>query len=268
MSTLLKRTPLITAICCTEDRPEWLPRAVELFLAQDWPRKELLILDRSSTDLRARLPADDRVRVWWFEKQAVAAMRHRTGIQAARGEFVTYWDDDDWHAQTRLSEQIKPLISGAATMTGIPLSVMPTITLPSLDFWKLRIVPGPPKPADPIHGMQPDKPGLRFADATAMFPKCLVRGDQDPALELAKIPFLQEMAGRGGKQLRMEDERLYCYVRHGGNVWSMGERWAFDPRPRPPWIPEEQFDFWRQLRVKGATAVRTTHSSAAPSRPA
>jgi glycosyltransferase involved in cell wall biosynthesis len=45
---MLERSPLISCIMPTYGRPEFLGEAVAMFLAQDYPEKELVILNRCS----------------------------------------------------------------------------------------------------------------------------------------------------------------------------------------------------------------------------
>ncbi|MGH9461075.1 MAG: glycosyltransferase family 2 protein [Candidatus Polarisedimenticolia bacterium] len=247
--------PLISALCLTYNRPEWLPRAVEIFLQQTWPKKELLIMDASDEDKRVKLPADGRVhRTFFSAQQSGSGNRNKAGILQAKGDLVVYYDDDDWSHKDRLLEQAIPILEGRASMTGIQLGAVVCATLPGPRFWKLGRGPNFSKRlSDNIHGPQPGKPPLRFSDGTTMFKRSLLQGPDDPALGLSKVPFQQEILSRDNRTISLALEHLYVYVRHGGNIYPLDESaWTMTPTPAPAWVPAEQYKFWQFAPWKGA----------------
>ena len=52
----------VTCIMPTADRRAFVPRAIELFLRQDYPRAELLILDDGADAIEDLVPVCDRIR--------------------------------------------------------------------------------------------------------------------------------------------------------------------------------------------------------------
>merc|ERR1712007_294893 len=54
--------------------------------------------------------------VYFSERKSVGAKR-TAAVQAARGEFIAHWDDDDIHTSSRISAQLRPLISGEAQLS-------------------------------------------------------------------------------------------------------------------------------------------------------
>ncbi|HVW79644.1 MAG TPA: glycosyltransferase family A protein [Mycobacteriales bacterium] len=87
----------LTVIIATRDRAHVLPRAVSSVLAQDHARLELIVVDDGSTDETATWLAginDRRLSTLRTEGIGLAGARNR-GLAAARGEIVTYLDDDN-----------------------------------------------------------------------------------------------------------------------------------------------------------------------------
>src|SRR5262249_14316305 len=111
--------PLVSCIMPTRDRPAWMQQAVAYFLRQDYPERELLIVDDGSTDHANDVPHDPRVRyVHLGRRLSIGAKRNRA-CELAKGAIIAHWDDDDWYAAERLSTQVAPLLSGAADITAL-----------------------------------------------------------------------------------------------------------------------------------------------------
>jgi glycosyltransferase involved in cell wall biosynthesis len=116
-------TPLVTVILPTCDRPELLPRAVASVLAQTEPDFELLLVDnnRQHPPVAGQAAAagwdrDARVRVLDPGRRHNAAVARNAGLAAARGEWVSYLDDDDAWRPEKLARQL-----ALARTTGSPL---------------------------------------------------------------------------------------------------------------------------------------------------
>lgn len=87
-------TPALTVVIPTRDRPHLLPAAVESALDQTLDDVEVIVVDDGSaepTDL-ARHP---RLRVLRRDAAGGNAAARNTGLEAARGRWITCLDDDD-----------------------------------------------------------------------------------------------------------------------------------------------------------------------------
>lgn len=88
---------LVSVVMPTRDRSSVIGRAIASVLAQSHRNWELLVVDDDSTDGTAALLDaidDPRVRCLQSEGRGSAAARN-VGLDAARGELVTYLDDDN-----------------------------------------------------------------------------------------------------------------------------------------------------------------------------
>lgn len=114
----------MTCLCLTKNRHRWLKRAIRSFLTQDWPQRELLILDDGdSCEGLARaaasdLPAGVAVRYVRITDSETIGEKRNFGSSLAAGEIVLSWDDDDWSAPGRISDQVKRLQDTGAAVTG------------------------------------------------------------------------------------------------------------------------------------------------------
>jgi glycosyltransferase involved in cell wall biosynthesis len=111
--------PLVSCLMPTYGRPEMVPVAVEYFLRQDYAPAELLVIDDGPEALEGELPDDPRVRYLRLEQRRSIGAKRNLGAEAARGELLANWDDDDWYAPWRLSYQVRELESAGAQVCGL-----------------------------------------------------------------------------------------------------------------------------------------------------
>jgi glycosyltransferase involved in cell wall biosynthesis len=119
--------PLVTAICPTANRQDWIPLAIACFLAQTYTDSELLIVDDG--DRPTPVPEHPRVRYirlpHWEDPQGrphrktrpTGAKRNRC-CEEASGEVIVHWDDDDWYAPTRIESQLAQLNESGKSLVG------------------------------------------------------------------------------------------------------------------------------------------------------
>jgi glycosyltransferase involved in cell wall biosynthesis len=94
--------PTFSVIVPTCDRPELLREAVGTVLAQTFGDLECIVVDDAGTQA-LDLPADPRLRVLHHERRIGAGAARNTGLDAARGTFVAFLDDDDLWGEDRLA---------------------------------------------------------------------------------------------------------------------------------------------------------------------
>jgi glycosyltransferase involved in cell wall biosynthesis len=98
--------PFLSIILATYNRAHLLPRAICSVLDQDNSDWELLIVDDGSTDdtvktVRSFTDQDSRIQILINPHQGLAMTRN-SGIQKARGEYVTFLDSDDEYKEGHL----------------------------------------------------------------------------------------------------------------------------------------------------------------------
>ena len=109
---------MVTCICPTRARPTFIQRAIDCFLSQTWPDRELLILDE---EFAPSLPGDPHlpgVRYERLRTRLTVGAKRNLCCSRAHGDLIAHWDDDDWSAPGRLLDQIERLIDSDAPMTG------------------------------------------------------------------------------------------------------------------------------------------------------
>lgn len=91
---------MISVIMLTYNREALVGRAVESILAQTYRDFEFIIVDNGSTDRSGAVvdkyaAQDSRIRVIHRKRGSIGAGRN-TGLDAAKGEYIAFIDDDDW----------------------------------------------------------------------------------------------------------------------------------------------------------------------------
>jgi O-antigen biosynthesis protein len=112
-------TPLVSCVMPTFDRRSFVPQAVRYFLRQDYPAKELIVVDDGPEPVNDLLPADHRIVYHRLDVRTVLGAKRNLACQLARGTIIMHWDDDDWASPQRVSLQMSALTGGDADICGV-----------------------------------------------------------------------------------------------------------------------------------------------------
>ena len=199
--------PLVSCIMPTRDRRPFLMLALANYSAQDYPNKELIIIDDGADpveDLAEGLPGVRYVRL--TAPTTIGGKRNRA-CREARGAIIAHWDDDDWYSPCRLSRQVAPLAEGRADITGLESAYV--LVLPAGMFWTITADLHRRMFAGNVHG------------GTLVYRKVLFdQGLWYPEVNLAEDAHLIRQAlGRGKRLAPLANEGSFVYIRHGRNAW-------------------------------------------------
>ncbi|MGO9779924.1 MAG: glycosyltransferase [Streptosporangiaceae bacterium] len=111
--------PLASCVMPTFDRRAFVPQAVRYFLRQDYPAKELIIIDDGPEPVSDLLPADPRIVYHRLESRTVLGAKRNLACDLARGPVIVHWDDDDWASPQRVSVQVAALTEDDADICGV-----------------------------------------------------------------------------------------------------------------------------------------------------
>jgi glycosyltransferase involved in cell wall biosynthesis len=98
--------PLVSVIITTYNRRAYLTPAVESVLAQDYPDKEVIVIDDGSDDGTGDEARSLPVHYVWKENGGISSARN-LGISLAQGEFIAFLDVDDLWQKAKLSVQMR-----------------------------------------------------------------------------------------------------------------------------------------------------------------
>jgi glycosyltransferase involved in cell wall biosynthesis len=199
--------PLVSCIMPTRDRLEWVLQSAQYFDRQDYPVRELIIVDDSATEFSALLPPDPRIRYLRLGKKLSIGEKRNLACEAASGPIIAHWDDDDWYGPSRLSTQLAPLLDSAAEITGLQDTIF--FDLDQWQFWKCSAETYSRLFVRAVHG------------GTLVFRRELFGTRvRYPHLSLAEDAMFLIAALRSGARLQaLSGDGLFAYVRHRGNSW-------------------------------------------------
>jgi glycosyltransferase involved in cell wall biosynthesis len=100
--------PLFSVIISTYQRPRFLKEAIDSVLRQTIGHFECIVVDDCSHP-PVELVSDRRIRLLRRSENGGQAPARNTGLQAARGRYVTFLDDDDLYTRDRLAIALEGL---------------------------------------------------------------------------------------------------------------------------------------------------------------
>jgi O-antigen biosynthesis protein len=194
---MITTLPLVTCIMPTRNRPRFASRAIDLFHAQDYPRKQLLIFEEESdSDIRSR----EDIEVVWSDSVIYNSIGEKRNAMCSLtdGDLIAHWDDDDWHSPRRLSTQIEAMRAQGARLCGFDRLVF-------YDGERARLFQTPRKPW--------------LAGGTLIYERSL--WEEQPFIEVSDgedTAFVDAAVSRGAKVATLTDESLYVAMLHGANT--------------------------------------------------
>ncbi|WP_086541683.1 glycosyltransferase [Algoriphagus antarcticus] len=111
--------PLVSCIMPTFNRRKFVPFAVKYFLRQNYPNKELIVIDDGTDSIEDLIPDESSIQYYRLNKKITLGEKLNLACEYAKGEIIAHWDDDDWYAPTRISYQIHELQNNEADVCGI-----------------------------------------------------------------------------------------------------------------------------------------------------
>jgi glycosyltransferase involved in cell wall biosynthesis len=109
----------VTAIMPVRGRQRLAQLAIECFLAQDYPDKELRVIqDADDPSFHAGFIPPERVRIDTLPTRRPISTKLNRMCQESAAAIIVRWDSDDWSAPGRISAQMKALEESGKAVTG------------------------------------------------------------------------------------------------------------------------------------------------------
>lgn len=243
---------VVSCIMLTRNRPSFVKIARELFERQEYPHKELLIVDNGEIPVADLAQGNPTIRYLRTDPRLSLGEKRSIAAKHAAGDIIVHWDDDDWYSPQRLGYQVTPILNGEADITGLENRFL--LDLATGAFWTmsdslhLRMFVGN------VHG------------GTLAFHRRILNSFVDyPPINLAEdAGFLRSALQFNFRLLRLPNPGVYVYVRHARNTWQFQPGSFLDPTgwqtTRPPDVfPSDLVDRFRHAAGELGEATQWRH---------
>jgi glycosyltransferase involved in cell wall biosynthesis len=102
----------------TFNRRHLIPASIACYLSQDWEHKELIVVDDGTDRVKDLFDAVPSCRYFRAEKFKTLGEKVNFCCEQALGEIIVTWDDDDWYAPARITDQVTRLMQSNKAVTG------------------------------------------------------------------------------------------------------------------------------------------------------
>lgn len=101
----------------TRNRRSFVQKSLNLFLRQECPRIELIILDDGAETVADLIPAHASIRYQKTHAMSLGSKRNSL-CEMAQGEVIVHWDDDDWYSSDRVRRCSEMLLTADYEICG------------------------------------------------------------------------------------------------------------------------------------------------------
>ncbi|MDO7744611.1 MAG: glycosyltransferase family 2 protein [Pedobacter sp.] len=114
------KTPYVSCIMPTANRPNFVELAVNHFLNQDYEDAELVIIDDGKESVRSSIPDHERIQYFFYNRPlGTIGAKRNIACEKALGSVIMHWDDDDWYAWDWIDKQLEALETSKADICGL-----------------------------------------------------------------------------------------------------------------------------------------------------
>jgi len=110
--------PQVTCIMPTFNRRQFVPQAIKYFLEQDYPCKQLIIVDDGNDCIEDLVPRNPQITYIPLSRKITIGEKRNLAIEHSQSDIILHWDDDDWQARHRISYQVGHLLKHQADVCG------------------------------------------------------------------------------------------------------------------------------------------------------
>lgn len=103
----------------TANRRAFVPAAIEMFLRQTYTDRELIIVDDGEDSIADLVPQDSSIRYIRETRRMSVGDKRNQACEAARGDVILHWDDDDWYAPWRVQYQVEQMVAADLELCGL-----------------------------------------------------------------------------------------------------------------------------------------------------
>ncbi|MBL4676730.1 MAG: glycosyltransferase [Mucilaginibacter sp.] len=105
----MRELPLVSCIMPTYNRRKFVSHAIRYFQRQDYPNKELIVIDDGSDSVSNLIPDNQFIKYIRLKQKITLGEKLNMACANSSGSLIANWDDDDWYSPNRLKYQVQEL---------------------------------------------------------------------------------------------------------------------------------------------------------------
>lgn len=112
--------PLVSCIMPTANRQKFVLFAIQYFLRQDYPNKELVIVDDGTESIEPLVPNAAGIKYVRLQNlMNTIGEKRNYACAITKGEIIAHWDDDDWYAPDWIRNGVNTLLETGSDIFGL-----------------------------------------------------------------------------------------------------------------------------------------------------
>lgn len=113
--------PFISCIMIAGNNLQMIRNSICYFLDQNYPYKELIIIDDGHTCLKDKIQTHQNIQYFHLDSPASSASKRNFGIEQSQGEIIMHWEDQDWYAPDWVRRQSNALMFSQIHICGLTI---------------------------------------------------------------------------------------------------------------------------------------------------
>lgn len=109
----------VSCIMPTADRIPYVEKAIEYFRRQTYRNVELVVVDDGDQAISKSIAESASITYLRPDGKLTIGEKRNLACEAASGEIIVHWDDDDWMAPWRVQYQVEQLQTSKAEVCGV-----------------------------------------------------------------------------------------------------------------------------------------------------
>jgi len=217
----------------TRNRRPFVGQAIRYFLRQDYPDRELIVVDDGDDAVTDLIPDDPRIRYRRLDRRLSIGAKRNIACRMSRGDLIAHWDDDDWMAPSRLGVQVAGLLDSDASACG--LHDLLYYSIDAGRAWLYRYD-------------TPERPWL--AGGTLLYRRTVWQEHPFQEIDIGEdAAWVRSISG--GKLLAIDNAEFYVALIHSGNTATKNHadrRWQQRPLDDVRRLLAPDLEFYASLR--------------------
>jgi glycosyltransferase involved in cell wall biosynthesis len=205
------RLPLVSVILTTRDRPRFFALALDYYRAQNYPNRELIVVDDGDVfPVNPKAVADAGGRLVRTRTGTLLGSKLNLGIEQATGTLIQKMDDDDFYSPEYLETMVSAVVENQQQCCRPTLAFLQPFLFFELERWEVR------------RSTDGNVPGATLMFSREDWEERPFRGlpaDED-------VWFFVDQTSRGVNPLPVRKLDIFMAVRHRGIAIDNGHTWT------------------------------------------